>query len=193
MATTATRPRALELYRALLRCGRSFNDYNVREYVKRRATESFRANAALADVAELVETLVALCPKLTPLLNVVGQPTYGELRMQSIAFVYNALKSVNNNSNKTTTTPSPASTKPNELNNNNNKSVTTVRAVAEREINDGSMTRNVPVKDNLTAAFALRSGSFSSSFEKQQLQNQQQNDDDFAVLALIRAASAAGW
>ena len=148
---------------------------------------------SIADVAELVETLVALCPKLTPLLNAVGQQTYGELRMQSIAFVYNALKSVNNNSNKTTTTPSPASTKPNELNNNNNKSVTTVRAVAEREINDGSMTRNVPVKDNLTAAFALRSGSFSSSFEKQQLQNQQQNDDDFAVLALIRAASAAGW
>ena len=114
--------------------------------------------------------------------------------MQSIAFVYNALKSVNNNNNKTTTTPSSSSTKPNELNNNNNnKSVTTVRAVAEREINDGSMTRNVPVKDNLTAAFALRSGSFSSSFEKQQLQNQQQNDDDVAVLALIRAGAAAGW
>ena len=119
---------------------------------------------SIADVAELVETLVALCPKLTPLLNAVGQQTYGELRMQSIAFVYNALKSVNNNNNKTTTTPSSSSTKPNELNNNNNnKSVTTVRAVAEREINDGSMTRNVPVKDNLTAAFALRSGSFSSS------------------------------
>ena len=147
---------------------------------------------SIADVAELVETLVALCPKLTPLLNAVGQQTYGELRMQSIAFVYNALKSVNNNNNKTTTTPSSSSTKPNELNNNNNnnKSVTSVRAVAEREINDGSMTRNVPVKDNLTAAFALRSGSFSSSFEKQQLQNQQQND--VAVLALIRAASAAG-
>jgi hypothetical protein len=144
-----------------------------------------------ADVAELVETLVALCPKLTPLLNAVGQQTYGELRMQSIAFVYNALKSVNNNNNKTTTTPSSSSTKPNELNNNNNnnKSVTSVRAVAEREINDGSMTRNVPVKDNLTAAFALRSGSFSSSFEKQQLQNQQQNDDDVAVLALIRAGA----
>ena len=149
---------------------------------------------SIADVAELVETLVALCPKLTPLLNAVGQQTYGELRMQSIAFVYNALKSVNNNNNKTTTTPSSSSTKPNELNNNNNnKSVTTVRAVAEREINDGSMTRNVPVKDNLTAAFALRSGSFSSSFEKQQLQNQQQNDDDVAVLALIRAGAAAGW
>ena len=148
---------------------------------------------SIADVAELVETLVALCPKLTPLLNAVGQQTYGELRMQSIAFVYNALKSVNNNNNKTTTTPSSSSTKPNELNNNNNnKSVTTVRAVAEREINDGSMTRNVPVKDNLTAAFALRSGSFSSSFEKQQLQNQQQNDDDVAVLALIRAGAAAG-
>ena len=150
---------------------------------------------SIADVAELVETLVALCPKLTPLLNAVGQQTYGELRMQSIAFVYNALKSVNNNNNKTTTTPSSSSTKPNELNNNNNnnKSVTSVRAVAEREINDGSMTRNVPVKDNLTAAFALRSGSFSSSFEKQQLQNQQQNDDDVAVLALIRAGAAAGW
>ena len=149
---------------------------------------------SIADVAELVETLVALCPKLTPLLNAVGQQTYGELRMQSIAFVYNALKSVNNNNNKTTTTPSSSSTKPNELNNNNNnKSVTTVRAVAEREINDGSMTRKVPVKDNLTAAFALRSGSFSSSFEKQQLQNQQQNDDDVAVLALIRAGAAAGW
>jgi len=106
---------------------------------------------SIADVAELVETLVALCPKLTPLLNVVGQPTYGELRMQSIAFVYNALKSVN----KTTTNAS--STKPNESTGNNGKNVT-VRSVAEREINDGSMTRNVPVKDNLTAAFALRSG-----------------------------------
>jgi hypothetical protein len=105
---------------------------------------------SIADVAELVETLVALCPKLTPLLNVVGQPTYGELRMQSIAFVYNALKSVN----KTATNSS--STKPNEST-GNSKNVT-VRSVAEREINDGSMTRNVPVKDNLTAAFALRSG-----------------------------------
>ena len=57
MATTATRPRALELYRALLRCGRSFNDYNVREYVKRRATESFRANAALADVDAIESAL----------------------------------------------------------------------------------------------------------------------------------------
>ena len=106
---------------------------------------------SIADVAELVETLVALCPKLTPLLNVVGQPTYGELRMQSIAFVYNALKSVN----KTTTNSS--STKPNESTGSYGKNVT-VRSVAEREINDGSMTRNVPVKDNLTAAFALRSG-----------------------------------
>jgi hypothetical protein len=32
---------------------------------------------SIADVAELVETLVALCPKLTPLLNAVGQQTYG--------------------------------------------------------------------------------------------------------------------
>ena len=59
---------------------------------------------SIADVAELVETLVALCPKLTPLLNAVGQRTYGELRMQSIAFVYNALKSVNKTSTSSSST-----------------------------------------------------------------------------------------
>ena len=111
---------------------------------------------SIADVAELVETLVALCPKLTPLLNAVGQRTYGELRMQSIAFVYNALKSVNKNSTSSLSTPTSVATPGNDAV-VQNKNIP-LRSVAEREIADGSVSRNVPVKDNLTATFALRSG-----------------------------------
>ena len=112
---------------------------------------------SIADVAELVETLVALCPKLTPLLNAVGQRTYGELRMQSIAFVYNALKSVNKTSTSSSSTPTSLTTPGNDAVVVQNKNIT-LRSVAEREIADGSVSRNVPVKDNLSATFALRSG-----------------------------------
>ena len=112
---------------------------------------------SIADVAELVETLVKLCPKLTPLLNAVGQRTYGELRMQSIAFVYNALKSVNKTSTSSSSTPTSVTTPGNDAVVVQNKNIT-LRSVAEREIADGSVSRNVPVKDNLSATFALRSG-----------------------------------
>lgn len=58
-AATATRGRALHLYREFLRVGRSFNDYNVREYVKRRAGERFRENRGLTDAEAVRETLAA--------------------------------------------------------------------------------------------------------------------------------------
>ena len=44
---SSTRAGALALYRDFLRVGRAFPDYNVREYVKRRAREGFAANRAL--------------------------------------------------------------------------------------------------------------------------------------------------
>ena len=57
-AATATRGRALHLYREFLRVGRSFNDYNVREYVKRRAREGFIANRALS-ASDAIERCMA--------------------------------------------------------------------------------------------------------------------------------------
>ncbi|KAL9233743.1 hypothetical protein vseg_008699 [Gypsophila vaccaria] len=37
------------IYRSLLRISRKFPDYNIREYVKRRTTDAFRANKTLSD------------------------------------------------------------------------------------------------------------------------------------------------
>jgi hypothetical protein len=54
---SSTRARALELYRAFLRCGRAFNDYNVREYVKRRSGEAFRANRTLENGDDIARAL----------------------------------------------------------------------------------------------------------------------------------------
>ncbi|CEF98387.1 Complex 1 LYR protein [Ostreococcus tauri] len=49
--------RAIALYRALARAGRGFNDYNVREYVRRRAREGFEDHRAArgADAARAIE------------------------------------------------------------------------------------------------------------------------------------------
>ncbi|KAK9823181.1 hypothetical protein WJX72_000887 [[Myrmecia] bisecta] len=44
------------LYRALLKEGRKFPNYNIREYVKRKTKEDFRAHKAEAD-ASVVEQL----------------------------------------------------------------------------------------------------------------------------------------
>ena len=87
---------------------------------------------SIADIAELVEILVLSCPKLTPLLN-VGPETFGELRMQSIAYVYNALKSA-----------------PKEK----------LRIICEREIAQNRALDSIPITDHLSAHFALRSGNF---------------------------------
>lgn len=42
------------LFRAFLREGRKFPNYNIREYIKRRSKEEFHANADLCDPAVLV-------------------------------------------------------------------------------------------------------------------------------------------
>ncbi|KAK4779157.1 hypothetical protein SAY86_006685 [Trapa natans] len=48
-AKTPTRSEVLSLFRCLLRTGRDFCDYNVREYTKRRTIDAFRSNRSLSD------------------------------------------------------------------------------------------------------------------------------------------------
>lgn len=47
----------LSLYRDFLRVGRQFSNYNVREFVKRRAKEGFREGQALTDPATISAAL----------------------------------------------------------------------------------------------------------------------------------------
>lgn len=57
-AAAPPRSEVLRLYRALLREGRKFSSYNVREYVKRHTKESFREHSGERD-PETVARLVA--------------------------------------------------------------------------------------------------------------------------------------
>ncbi|AED97437.1 putative complex 1 LYR protein [Arabidopsis thaliana] len=45
----------LSLCRALLRAGRQFPDYNIREYSKRRTLDGFRMNKNLTDPSKVTE------------------------------------------------------------------------------------------------------------------------------------------
>lgn len=53
MAAPPSAAQAKELLRALLREGRKFSNYNVREYVKRRTIEGFQENRNVTDPAVL--------------------------------------------------------------------------------------------------------------------------------------------
>lgn len=46
---------ARSLFRAFLRVGNKFSNYNIREYVKRRAGERFREAAAVTDADALAQ------------------------------------------------------------------------------------------------------------------------------------------
>ncbi|CAN8264826.1 unnamed protein product [Cochlearia groenlandica] len=50
-----TKFEALSLCRSLLRAGRQYPDYNIREYAKRRALDGFRMNKSLADPSKVNE------------------------------------------------------------------------------------------------------------------------------------------
>ncbi|GAB2270065.1 hypothetical protein Dimus_004978 [Dionaea muscipula] len=57
MATTGSavpsRSSVFSLLRSLLRAARTFSDYNIREYAKRRTLDGFRHNRAVSDPATL--------------------------------------------------------------------------------------------------------------------------------------------
>jgi LYR motif-containing protein 4 len=53
MAAPPFRAEVLSLLRSLLRTASKFNDYNVREYVKRRSLDAFRENKSLSDPSSL--------------------------------------------------------------------------------------------------------------------------------------------
>ncbi|KAL8457583.1 hypothetical protein ACS0TY_034632 [Phlomoides rotata] len=46
------RGEVLSLFRSIMRTARSFTDYNIREYAKRRTVDAFRHNRSLSDPAE---------------------------------------------------------------------------------------------------------------------------------------------
>nr|AEX55239.1 catalytic/ oxidoreductase [Allium sativum] len=47
--STPSKPQVLALYRSLLKTAAKFPDYNIREYTRRRAIDSFRSNQHLSD------------------------------------------------------------------------------------------------------------------------------------------------
>ncbi|CAL9244457.1 unnamed protein product [Arabidopsis halleri] len=50
-----SRSEVLSLCRALLRAGRQYPDYNIREYTKRRTLDGFRMNKNLTDPSKVNE------------------------------------------------------------------------------------------------------------------------------------------
>ncbi|KAG9446619.1 hypothetical protein H6P81_012747 [Aristolochia fimbriata] len=48
-----SRAEVLSLIRSLLRTAKSFSDYNIREYTKRRTVDGFRDNRGLSDAASI--------------------------------------------------------------------------------------------------------------------------------------------
>ncbi|KAF3775102.1 LYR motif-containing protein 4 [Nymphaea thermarum] len=53
MAAVPSRSEILSLFRSLLRISGKFPDYNIREYVRRRAADGFRENGVLTDASSI--------------------------------------------------------------------------------------------------------------------------------------------
>ncbi|XP_031491006.1 uncharacterized protein LOC116258064 [Nymphaea colorata] len=53
MAAVPSRSEILCLFRSLLRISGKFPDYNIREYVRRRAADGFRENRVLTDASSI--------------------------------------------------------------------------------------------------------------------------------------------
>jgi uncharacterized membrane protein len=53
----ASRPQALRVYRQLMRNGRQYNDYNMREYIQRRVRDEFKANKTMSDAEQIDKCL----------------------------------------------------------------------------------------------------------------------------------------
>lgn len=53
----ATGPQVLHVYKQLLRNGRNFKGYNVREYIQRRVRDEFKENKGLADSEQIAKQL----------------------------------------------------------------------------------------------------------------------------------------
>ncbi|KAM7483364.1 hypothetical protein LguiB_007947 [Lonicera macranthoides] len=48
-----SRREILSLFRSLLKTGRQFSDYNIKEYTKRRTIDAFRHNKSLSDPSSI--------------------------------------------------------------------------------------------------------------------------------------------
>ncbi|CAN6470091.1 unnamed protein product [Victoria cruziana] len=53
MASVPSRSEILSLFRSFLRVSGKFPDYNIRQYVRRRATDGFRDNCALTEASSI--------------------------------------------------------------------------------------------------------------------------------------------
>ncbi|XP_057757922.1 uncharacterized protein LOC130976968 [Arachis stenosperma] len=53
MSVAPSRQEILSLFRSLIRVARTFPDYNIREYMKRRTIDAFRDNRAISDASSI--------------------------------------------------------------------------------------------------------------------------------------------
>jgi hypothetical protein len=88
VAMSASRE-VLGLYREFLRVGRKFTNYNVREFVKRRAKEGFREGKDLTDAAAIAAALkhakeqLAVAQRQSVVYSLFAQPVKSIMELKA--------------------------------------------------------------------------------------------------------------
>ena len=81
-AVAPSRAEVLSLFRAFLRTARKFSDYNIREYIRRRATDAFRDNRALADTPAAAAAFADLKQQLELVYSLYAPKTKSVVEMK---------------------------------------------------------------------------------------------------------------